>query len=135
VIGLPSLQAMDARRNADLAGSEAMDMRCGVRPAGGAGASGDWVRTAEWHGFVVPLRRGERLKILMDRDGFVLWYKRLGKVIQAATAARGSAHSGIASGASLPVPGRIAVAKLKRVPRYDARRKREGQSSKRKISA
>jgi len=41
VIGLPSLQAMDRAQETRIwLASEAMDMRCGFEPAGGAGASG-----------------------------------------------------------------------------------------------
>jgi len=81
--GLPSLRALDE----DGAGGprwrlwlalEPTDMRCGfdrlaerVRTVMGQDPLGG-------HGFIFRSRRGDRLKILTwDRDGFILWYKRL----------------------------------------------------------
>jgi transposase len=79
--GLPSLRALDEdlgpRARIWLA-REPQDMRCGfdrlaerVRVVIGQDPlSGHW--------FVFRSRRGDRLKVLTwDRDGFVLWYKRL----------------------------------------------------------
>jgi transposase len=79
VIGLPSLRALHGSQGARIwLGAEATDMRC------------DFDRLAERtrvvigqdplgaHLFVFRSRRGDRLKILVwDRDGFVLWSKRL----------------------------------------------------------
>src|SRR6204780_2293614 len=79
MLGLPSLLTLDHAQGARIwFAAEATDMRCGfdrlaerVRAVMGEDPlSGHWL--------VFRSRRGDRLKILTwDRDGFVLWYKRL----------------------------------------------------------
>ena len=70
------------------------------------------------HLFVFRSRRGDRLKILLwDRDGFVLWYKRLESGVfklprmSAVALGRDTALAMILDG--------IDVSKLKRVRRYE----------------
>jgi transposase len=79
MIGLPSLHALDRSQGPRIwLAAEATDMRCGfdrlaerVKSVIGQDPSGNSL-------FVFRSRRGDRLKILTwDRDGFVLWYKRL----------------------------------------------------------
>jgi transposase len=114
-----------------------MDMRCGfdrlaerVRAVIGEDPlSGHW--------FVFHSRRGERLKILYwDRDGFVLWYKRLeeGK-FKLPRPREGARTVELRASELAMILDGIDVAKLKRVPRYErTARNVEGQSSKEKIS-
>jgi len=126
MIGLPSLRALDE----DAAGgprwrmwlaSEATDMRCGfdrlaerVRAVMGEDPlSGHW--------FIFRSRRGDRLKILTwDRDGFILWYKRLEAGVFKLPGAESGARSWElrASELAMILDG-IDVSRLERVRRYE----------------
>ena len=79
MIGLPSLHTLDGTQKTRIwLAVESTDMRCGfdrlaerVRAVISQDPLGDSL-------FIFRSRRGDRLKILTwDRDGFVLWYKRL----------------------------------------------------------
>ena len=79
MLGLPSLRSLDGLQTTRIwLAVEATDMRCGFdRLAERVGAliSQD---PLSGHLFVFASRRHERLKILAwDRDGYVLWYKRM----------------------------------------------------------
>jgi transposase len=121
VIGLPSLQAMDRSQGARIwMASEATDMRCGfdrpaecVRAVIGENPQSD-------HLFVFRSRRGDRLKILVwDRDGFVLWYKRLEiGVFKIPRVEQGAWSVELRASELAMILDGIDVSKLKRVPRY-----------------
>jgi transposase len=72
------------------------------------------------HLFVFRSRRGDRLKILVwDRDGFVLWYKRLeAGVFKLPRVEQGSRSVELRASELAMVLDGIDVSKLKRVPRY-----------------
>jgi len=121
MIGLPSLHTLDGAQAARIwLASEATDMRCGfdrlaerVRTVIGEDPTGG-------HLFVFRSRRGDRLKILVwDRDGFLLWYKRLesGVFKLPRTKEGGRSVELRASELAMVLDG-IDVSKLKRVPRY-----------------
>ena len=121
MIGLPSLQSLDRAQAARIwLAAEATDMRCGFdRLAervkvviGGDPLSG--------HLFVFRSRRGDRLKILLwDRDGFVLWYKRLeAGVFKLPRVGEGTLAVELRASELAMVLDGIDVSKLKRVPRY-----------------
>ena len=139
MIGLPSLHSLDRAQAAQIwLATEATDMRCGfdrlaerVRAVIGEDPlSGYW--------FVFHSRRGERLKILhWDRDGFVLWYKRLeeGK-FKLPRPREGARTVELRASELAMILDGIDVSKLKRVPRYERTvRSGEEKSSKEKITA
>lgn len=129
MIGLPSLRALDRMQGPRIwLAVEATDMRCGfdrlaerVRAVIGQDPLSDSL-------FIFRSRRGDRLKILLwDRDGFVLWYKRLEAGVFKLPRVKDGARSAElrASELAMILDG-IDMTKLKRVPRYErAARTRE----------
>jgi transposase len=121
MIGLPSLQALDRAQAARIwLATEATDMRCGFDRLA------ERVRTVTGQDplsgqlFVFRSRRGDRLKILWwDRDGFLLWYKRLEEGVFKLPRVQPGARSVElrASELAMVLDG-IDVSKLRRVPRY-----------------
>ena len=122
MIGLPSLQAIDRAQGARIwMASEATDMRCGFDRLAERVNAVVGENPQSGHLFVFRSRRGDRLKILVwDRDGFVLWYKRLEagvfKMPRVENVAR--AVELRASELAMILDG-IDVSKLKRVARYE----------------
>jgi transposase len=122
MIGLPSLRALDGSHAARIwLSAEATDMRCGfdrlaerVRAVIGQDPLGG-------HLFVFRSRRGDRLKILLwDRDGFVLWYKRLETgVFKFPRMNTGSRSVELLGSELAMILDGIDVSKLKRVRRYE----------------
>jgi transposase len=122
MIGLPSLRALDGSQAARIwLAAEATDMRCGfdrlaerVRVVIGQDPLGG-------HLFVFRSRRGDRLKILLwDRDGFVLWYKRLESGVFKLPRMNAGSRSVEIRGSELAmILDGIDVSKLKRVRRYE----------------
>jgi transposase len=107
--------------------AEATDMRCGfdrlaerVRAVIGQDPLSGQL-------FVFRSRRGDRLKILVwDRDGFLLWYKRLEAGVFKLPRVEAGARSVElrASELAMVLEG-IDVSRLRRVPRYESGRKSE----------
>jgi transposase len=122
MIGLPSLRALDGSQAARIwLSGEATDMRCGfdrladrVRVVIGQDPLGG-------HLFVFRSRRGDRLKILLwDRDGFILWYKRLETGVFKLPRMNTGSRSVELRGSELAmILDGIDVSKLKRVRRYE----------------
>ena len=71
--------------------------------------------------FVFRSRRGDRLKILTwDRDGFVLWYKRLETgVFKLPRVMAGARSVELRASELAMILDGIDMSKLKRVPRYE----------------
>ena len=119
--GLPSLQALDRAQSTRIwLATEASDMRCGFdrlaeRVRGVIGQD-----PLSGHYFVFRSRRGDRLKILLwDRDGFLLWYKRLESgVFKLPRVAEGARSMELRASELAMILDGIDVSKLKRVPRY-----------------
>jgi len=136
MIGLPSLRALDRTQGTRIwLAVEAADMRCGfdrlakrVRAVIGQNPLSDAL-------FIFRSRRGDRLKILTwDRDGLVLWYKRLESGVFKLPRVKDGARSVElrASELAMILDG-IDMTKLKRVPRYE-RRERTRQDNEEKIA-
>jgi transposase len=121
VIALPSLTAMDRAAAVRIwLATEATDMRCGFDRLAERARQVTEQDPMSGHLFVFRSRRADRLKILLwDRDGYVLWYKRLEVGVFKLPRVRGSARSQElrASELAMILDG-IDVASLKRVPRY-----------------
>jgi transposase len=122
MIGLPSLQAMDRAQGARIwMASEATDMRCGFDRLAERVTAVIGEDPLSGHLFLFRSRRGDRLKILhWDRDGFVVWYKRLEEGVFKLPRPREGARSMElrASELAMILDG-IDVSKLKRVPHYE----------------
>jgi len=100
--------------------AEAADMRCGFDRLAERVQTVIWQDPLGGHLFVFRSRRGDRLKILVwDRDGFVLWYKRLETGVFKLPKVEAGARSVElrASELAMALDG-IDVSRLKRVPRY-----------------
>ena len=121
MISLPSLHTLDRAQAARIwLATEATDMRCGFdrlaeRVRGVIGQD-----PLSGHYFVFRSRRGDRLKILLrDRDGFLLWYKRLESgVFKLPRVAEGARSLELRASELAMILDGIDVSKLKRVPRY-----------------
>lgn len=121
MISLPSLHSLDRAQAARIwLATEATDMRCGFdrlaeRVRGVIGQE-----PMSGHYFVFRSRRGDRLKILLwDRDGFLLWYKRLESgVFKLPRVPAGARSLELRASELAMILDGIDVSKLKRVPRY-----------------
>jgi transposase len=133
VIGLPSLRTLDGAQASRIwLAAEPTDMRCGfdrlaerVRVVIGQDPLSSGL-------FVFRSRSGDRLKILCwDRDGFVLWYKRLeAGVFKLPRVSPGSRSVELRASELAMILDGIDMSKLKRVPRYE----RTTESNKEKVA-
>ncbi len=133
MIGLPSLRTLDSTQKTRIwLAVESTDMRCGfdrlaerVRAVISQDPLGDSL-------FIFRSRRGDRLKILTwDRDGFVLWYKRLeAGVFKLPRVSPGARSVELRASELAMILDGIDMTKLKRVPRYE----RTTDSNKEKVA-
>jgi transposase len=122
VIGLPSLQMLDGAPGPRIwLAAEATDMRCGFDRLAERVQSVIGEDPLSGHLFLFRSRNGSRLKILTwDRDGYVLWYKRLETgVFKLPRMAPGSRSIELRASELAMLLDGIDMAKLKRVPRYE----------------
>lgn len=100
---------------------EATDMRCGFDRLAERVKTVVGEDPLSGHLFVFRSRRSDRLKILVwDRDGFVLWYKRLeGGVFKLPRAKEGARTLELRASELAMVLDGIDVSKLQRVARYE----------------
>src|SRR5712692_3246540 len=101
--------------------SESTDMRCGFDRLAERVKTVIGENPQSGHLFVFRSRRGDRLKILVwDRDGFVLWYKRLETgVFKLPRVGEGKHSVELRASELAMVLDGIDMSKLKRVPRYE----------------
>jgi transposase len=133
MMGLPSLQALDQAQVSRIwLAAEATDMRCGFDRLAEQVKVVIGADPLSGHLFVFRSRRGDRLKILVwDRDGFVLWYKRLERGVFKLPRVGEGARSVELRGSELAmILDGIDVAKLKRVPRYEGAQNSKGNREK-----
>ena len=121
MMGLPSLRTLDGLQTTRIwLAVEATDMRCGFDRLGERVRAVISQDPLSGHLFVFASRRHERLKILTwDRDGYVLWYKRLEAGVFKLPRVEAGARSVElrASELAMMLDG-IDMTKLKRTPRY-----------------
>ena len=121
MIGLPSLRSLDGSQATRIwLAAESTDMRCGFDRLAERVKAVISQDPLSGHLFVFRSRRGERLKILMwDRDGYVLWYKRLeAGVFKLPRMKEGACSVELRASELAMILDGIDVSKLKRVPRY-----------------
>jgi len=122
MIGLPSLHTLDRAQSARIwLAAEATDMRCGFDRLAERVKLVIGQDPLSGHLFVFRSRRGDRLKILVwERDGFLLWYKRLeAGVFKLPKVGEGSRSVELRASELAMILDGIDVSKLKRVPRYE----------------
>jgi len=121
MIGLPSLHTLDQAQAVRIwLAVEKTDMRCGFDRLAERVQTVIGENPLSGHLFVFRSRRGDRLKILVwDRDGFVLWYKRLEDgVFKLPRVEEGARRVELRASELAMVLDGIDMTKLKRVPRY-----------------
>ncbi len=122
MIGLPSLQSLDeAQAQRIWLSAEATDMRCGFDRLAERVRAVIGEDPMTGHLFLFRSRRGDRLKILVwDRDGFVLWYKRLESgVFKLPRVAENQRSVELRASELAMLLDGIDMTKLKRVARYE----------------
>ena len=134
MMGLPSLRTLDGLQTTRIwLAVEATDMRCGFDRLAERVSAVISQDPLSGHLFVFASRRHERLKILTwDRDGYVLWYKRLeAGVFKLPRVDQGARSVELrASELAMMLDG-IDMTKLKRTPRY----RRTNTSNKEKVAS
>jgi transposase len=125
MIGLPSLAVLDGAAGPRIwLAAEATDMRCGFDRLAERVQTITGENPLSGHLFVFRSRCGSRLKILAwDRDGYLLWYKRLETGVFKLPRLEPGARSVElrASELAMLLEG-IDLSKLKRTPRYQHQR-------------
>ena len=122
MIGLSSLRALDGAPGPRIwLAAEATDMRCGFDRLAERVQTVIGADPLSGHLFLFRSRSGDRLKILTwDRDGYVLWYKRLEVgVFKLPRVAPGAGSVELRASELAMLLDGIDMAKLKRVPRYE----------------
>jgi transposase len=122
MLGLPTLRAFDHQQSTRIwLAADPVDMRCGFDRLAELSRAVTGQDPFQSHLFIFRSRRGDRLKVLQwDRDGYVLWYKRLESGVfklPRITADRASIELRASEFAML-LDG-IDMSRMKRMPRYE----------------
>ena len=121
MIGLPSLRDLDGASGTRIwLAAEPTDMRCGFDRLAEQVRSVISQDPLSGHLFLFRSRRAERLKVLTwDRDGYVLWYKRLEQgVFKLPRLSTGTRSVELRPSELAMILDGIDMTKLKRVPRH-----------------
>lgn len=130
--GLPSLEALDGGAGPRIwLAVEATDMRCGFDRLAERVQTVIGQDPLSGHLFVFPSRCRSRLKILVwDRDGYVLWYKRLEEgVFKLPVRRPGVPSVELRTSELAMLLDGIDLSKLKRTPRYQRQSKQAEEST------
>jgi transposase len=125
MMGLPSLHTLDGAQAARIwLAADATDMRCGFDRLAERVRAVVGEDPLSGHYFLFRSKRGDRLKILVwDRDGFVLWYKRLEVgVFKLPRIEVGKRSVELRASELAMLLDGIDMSKLKRAPRYERSR-------------
>jgi transposase len=122
MIGLPSLRAFDHQQSARIwLASAPVDMRCGFDRLAELARAVTGQDPFHAHLFLFRSRRGDRLKVLQwDRDGYVLWYKRLEiGVFRLPQIRSGASSIELRPSEFAMLLDGIDMSRVKRMPRYE----------------
>lgn len=122
MITLPSLHALDHQQSARIwLAATPIDMRCGFDRLAELARSVTGQDPFRSHLFVFRSRRGDRLKVLQwDRDGYVLWYKRLEVgIFKLPPIKPGSSSIELRTSEFAMMLDGIDMSRVKRMPRYE----------------
>jgi len=122
MIGLPSLRAFDHQQSARIwLAAAPVDMRCGFDRLAELARAVTGQDPFHAHLFLFRSRRGDRLKVLQwDRDGYVLWYKRLEVgVFRLPQIQSGTSSIELRPSEFAMLLDGIDMSRVKRMPRYE----------------
>jgi transposase len=122
MIGLPSLRAFDHQQSARIwLAATPVDMRCGFDRLAELARAVTGQDPFHAHLFLFRSRRGDRLKVLQwDRDGYVLWYKRLEiGVFRLPQIRSGASSIELRPSEFAMLLDGIDMSRVKRMPRYE----------------
>ena len=122
MIGLPSLRVFDHQQSARIwLAATPVDMRCGFDRLAELARAVTGQDPFHAHLFLFRSRRGDRLKVLQwDRDGYVLWYKRLEVGVFRLPQIRSGASSiELRPSEFAMLLDGIDMSRVKRMPRYE----------------
>lgn len=122
MMGLPTLRAFDHAQSVRIwLAAQPVDMRSGFDRLADLARVVSGQDPFHGHLFLFRSRRGDRLKVLQwDRDGYVLWYKRLeAGVFKWPQMQRGSTSLELRPSEFAMLLDGIDMSRVKRMPRYE----------------